>query len=387
MKNLSTKILIIILLVVAVLSGYNYFQRPFLKRFERQTEIVTDDEPNDPLQLTIADLSTKEKIQQLISAPVILGDDEASISAQLAWIAEHKPGFVTIFGSKLTAEQVRDFTVQLRTLSADYQPLVAVDHEGGTVQRLSGEGFTQLPSWRETCQLATEERQELFIQSAKELNQAGINIVFAPVVDVVRLGSFLGSRACLDQEVVISTAGDYIASFARYGILPVAKHFPGIGSLTSDPHFELDAVDLEPQDTLVFDEILTTFPNIGVMTTHAIVPGRTSGIPCSLSAVCLDRFPVNFPEVILFTDALEMRSAGLTENDEEVKELSAVALQAAAAGNQVLVFGETVTAKQLEQVIEVLAEEYLADENFRRQIDISLERVLELKLPQEGGNE
>lgn len=381
MKHLSTKLLILFLLIMAALSGYNYFQTPFLKRFQQVEEIVEDStEPEKDLAAIALDsLSTKEKVEQLISLPVVLGDEEASTAAQLAWLTKHQPGFIALFGDNITLTEASSFTDQLDALDLDYAPLVAVDHEGGSVQRLAGAGFTRLPSWRQSCELTAKERTTLYLESALELNQAGVQLVFAPVVDVARSGSFLGSRAC--ETEVVSTASDFITSMAQYGVLSVVKHFPGIGSLTSDPHFQLDTVELETKDTIVFDQLLDTFPNIGVMTTHVVVAGRTNGIPCSLSTVCLASFITNFPEAILFTDALEMTAAGLEEGLTEPKELTTVAVQALAAGNDVLVFGEKVDLKTIDSVLIALANKYELDDNFQRQVDMSVKKVLSVKMP------
>ncbi|MFH2118245.1 MAG: glycoside hydrolase family 3 N-terminal domain-containing protein, partial [Candidatus Paceibacterota bacterium] len=266
-------------------------------------------------------------------------------------------------------------------------PLVAVDHEGGVVQRLRGKGFTTLASWRQNCQTDSSSRVEEFSQSASELNRAGVQIVFAPVVDVARANSFLGSRACTGVDEIVSATQDYVTSFAQYGILPVIKHFPGIGSLTSDPHNQLDSVSLEAEDTSVFNQILSAFPNLGVMTTHVVVENKTAGKPCSLSALCLQSFPTNFPQALIFTDALEMASAGLELESnaatESSKPLSQRAQEALIAGNDVLVFGETINAEQITALVDDLAGRYESEKLFRNRIDEAVLKILALKLPRE----
>jgi beta-N-acetylhexosaminidase len=384
MRHFSTKILVFSLLVIALLSGYNYFKRPFLNRFAQFEAGLESQLPPtvvDPVQDAFDKLSAREKVLQMVSFPLVADSPEASVAAEVDWLAANRAGFVTLFGSALTVSEATEL-IDATRFPDGYAPLVAVDHEGGTVQRLSGTGFTRLPSWRSACQLTTTERSELFTTSAAELAKVGVQIVFAPVVDVARSGSFLGARACTSEDEIVAASTDYINSFARFGILPVLKHFPGIGSASSDLHFQLDTVSLEPADTLVFDRLLEVFPNIGVMSTHVVVTDVTAGTPCSLNATCLERFPLNFPEVLLFTDALEMRSASLTDGSTEVKSLPAVAIQAAAAGNNVLVFGEKVGITQIEEVVDALESRYESNENFRRQIDASVKKILSLKLPQ-----
>lgn len=395
MKNLSTKIIIFLLLIGAILSGYNYFKRPFLQRLAQNEQPAEQDQQLDPRQQALAELSNKEKIMQLIALPVVLDEATPSASAQLAWIEANDPGFVTLFGSNLSAETVTDFTSNLAKLSTAQKPLVAVDHEGGTVQRLRGKGFTALASWWQNCQTTSAARVEAFSQSASELNRAGVQIVFAPVVDVAHTGSFLGSRACSDPEEVVATAKDYITSFAQYGILPVIKHFPGIGSLTTDPHRELDSVSLTASDTAVFNQLLNNFPNLGVMTTYVAVEGKTDGKPCGLSALCLQSFPTNFPQALIFSDALEMKAAGseLTAasatqsakiaDDETTKSLSQRAQEALLAGNDVLVFGETTDPEQITNLVNDLTSRYESEKIFRNRIDQAVLKILTLKLPEE----
>lgn len=384
MQHWSTRILIIALLVVAILSGYNYFKRPFLKRFEdfqQQLEQATVEPVNaDPVQAAIDEMTTREKVLQLIDLPIVATAGEATVSAEIAWTESNRPGFVTIFGSSVGATASAQLVDSVR-FEEGLSPLVAVDHEGGTVQRLSGGEFTRLPSWRQACAMTSEARKEIFAQSAQELAAVGVQIVFAPDVDVAGSNSFLGSRACTDPDEIIASATDYITEFAQYGILSVVKHFPGIGSLTTDPHYELDSVSLTADDTIVFDRLITSFPNIGIMTTHVAVEGKTDGTPCSLNAPCLNSFLVNFPDLLLFTDALEMRSASLVQESEIVKTLPEIAVQAVLAGNDVLVFGEKVTPEQIEEVAESLASRYDENEVFQRRIDTSLRKILELKIP------
>lgn len=387
MKNSSTKILIIVLFILAVLSGYNYFQRPFLKFFtdkQPQNDLVFETIPEPTIsneESILAELSTEQKIWQLISLPVTLeNDQDASNSAEMEFIYEHQPGFVTIFGSRISIDTAKDFTKNLPVSDFGYAPLTAVDHEGGTVQRLSGEGFLDLPSWASVCQESTGERLSIFEQSARELRSAGINIVFAPVVDVPREGSFLKTRACDDQLASLDTAQDYIKSFGEQGILSVVKHYPGIGSLTKDLHFYSQEVYPGSQDTAPFERIFDAFPNIGVMSAHVIIPDRTDGLPCSLSEVCLDPFPVHFPDVIIFVDALEMESAITTDENGEEVSLSQTAKMAIEAGNDVLVFGEKVSYDDLSTLANFLIDQYDQDPAFQEKVDKSLLKILDLKI-------
>ncbi|MDO8303450.1 MAG: glycoside hydrolase family 3 N-terminal domain-containing protein, partial [Sedimentisphaerales bacterium] len=351
------------------------------ERFSQLEEQLATIDSKSPVETILSQMTARQKVLQLISFPVVLSDSEASVSAEVAWVQQNQPGFVTLFGSGLTASEVASFSAEVINPTGSYSPLIAVDHEGGTVQRLRGSGFTILPSWRQECATPSADRLALFAKSASELAAAGVQIVFAPVLDVAQAGSFLGTRACQDGEQAVAAATDYITSFGQYGILPVIKHFPGIGSITNDLHFEQDVVDLTPEDTAPFNTILSAFPNVGVMTTHVAVENRTNGVPCSLSATCLEVFPTNFPNALLFTDALEMASAAGQTGQAEPQSLPVVAVQAVTAGNDVLVFGERVNATTIETVINAVTAKYTNDKTFAEKVDASARKILMLKLP------
>ena len=390
MNNSSTRNIIIILFILVILSGYNFFQRPFLRYAEK---IRTQDEPiaeeileptKTPLQLELETLTPEEKIWQLIALPVSLSSiKESSIAGELQNISDSSPGFITVFGSKISMETMKGFSKSLPVSRGGYIPLVAVDHEGGTVQRLSGKGFISLPSWKEICQESTGKKLSLFEDSARELRSVGVNIVFAPVLDSPRTGSFLRSRACEDQTETLASAKNYIQAFGSQGILSVVKHYPGIGSVTKDLHFNQEEIYIESQDTAPFESIFKSFPNIGVMSAHTVITGRTESLPCSLSSICLDPFPIHFPQVVIFTDALEMKSAITTKENGEERSLSETALLAVMAGNDVLVFGEKVAYEVLQEIVVFLESIYEADQDFKEKVDFSVEKILNLKFPEE----
>lgn len=393
MKNLSTKFLILFLLALAILSGYNYFHTPFLDRFTppEGAEIQRELTREEFLEEQLVALSTTAKVRQLVSQPVTLGiatsSAQASESAiveisQESWTDETVPGFITLFGSDLSLETVAEFTQRVANAPVSFAPLVAVDHEGGSVQRLRGEGFSALPSWRQNCQTETAELRMMFARSATELRQAGIQIVFAPVLDVARSNSFLGGRACTTENEAVYVATEYITSFSASGILPVVKHFPGIGAATNDLHFRSDSVVLESQDTAPFSQILGMFPNVGLMTAHVVVQDKTDGVPCSLSATCLSQFSTHFPQALLFTDALEMVAASVEEGADAARTLPERAVLAVLAGNDVLVFGNTVRGEEIEEVVLAMETEYNENEAFRHRVDLSIKKVLQLKIPQ-----
>ena len=262
----------------------------------------------------------------------------------------------------------------------DYLPLIAVDHEGGLVQRLNGEGFTKLDAWQKVVNSYSNEQQKaVFNQSARELSEVGINIVFAPVVDLASSSAVLKTRAAADMDKTYLAASNFILQFAQNGVMAVIKHFPGIGSISKDPHNAASTITLDKNDTEIFSQLLNKFKNIGVMTTHVRLENKLSGQVCSLSEECLSKFTDTYPKVLLFTDDLTMKSAKAQGDSAQEKSLGQIAVEAIKAGNNVLVFGRGTNASSLEEVVVTLQKEYEDSESFRNKVNNSVAKILELK--------
>lgn len=213
-----------------------------------------------------------------------------------------------------TPEQVRTLTDYVRArLGVD--TLIAVDQEGGRVQRLSPKnGFTGWPSAKEIARCSADEQYHHARTMALALSEAGISINFAPCVDVDRnpespvIGS-LGRAYAHDPGAVAACAERLIRAHQECEVTCVLKHFPGHGSATSDSHFALPDIsntwnsqlDLSPYRQLLSD-------SVGVMTGHLIITSLDESLPASLSrrittGLLRDQLGFDGP---VFTDSLDM---------------------------------------------------------------------------------
>jgi beta-N-acetylhexosaminidase len=231
-------------------------------------------------------------------------------------VRDLRVGGVILFARNIESpEQVWELTrdLQREALAATGRPLLlAVDQEGGRVQRLKAP-FTLIPAARDLGATSTPaEVERLARQVARELALVGLNVNLAPVLDVAR------SPACpqwdraysSDPEIAASYAVAAIRGYLSGGIIPVAKHFPGLGDTLVDSHEILPlAQSGDPQrevDLLPFRQAVAAGVPM-VMTAHLAVP-EWEARPATLSPVALQvwlRRRLGFDGVII-TDDLEM---------------------------------------------------------------------------------
>lgn len=202
--------------------------------------------------------------------------------------------------------------------------LLAVDHEGGRVQRFR-EGFSKIPAMAKLWQVSGEDQNKAKALAkscgtlmALEVIAAGIDISFAPVLDVNGISDVIGDRAFHEQpEMVAKLAGAFIDGMNQVGMKATAKHFPGHGSVKEDSHVALP-VDSRTKDD-IFNHDLQPFSSLinaqkvaGVMPAHVIFPSvdnRAVGFsPYWLQDILRQQLQFNG---VIFSDDLSMHGASV----------------------------------------------------------------------------
>jgi beta-N-acetylhexosaminidase len=202
--------------------------------------------------------------------------------------------------------------------------LIAVDHEGGRVQRFVA-GFTRLPPMRALGRLydrdpalAANLAGAIGVVLAAELRARGVDFSFAPVLDIdFGASSVIGDRAFHTTAAgVTALAGGLVAGLARMGMGAVGKHFPGHGFVKADSHHEVpvderDLATIEANDLVPY-RALAGHGLAGVMPAHVIYP-RVDSRPAGFSPVWLKdvlRRRLGFDGMV-FSDDLSMEGASV----------------------------------------------------------------------------
>jgi len=174
---------------------------------------------------------------------------------------------------------------------ADRIPLLlAVDEEGGRVQRLRGV-LPTLPSAGAQSGDRIEVVEARALRHGEAMIDLGFTVNFAPVLDVGS-GPGIGDRSFGDVPADVTSYGmAVVRGMEQSGILPVVKHFPGHGAATADSHVELPQTaplaELRARDLQPFEEAIAS-SGAAVMVGHLDVPGLTGGLPASLSHQAID---------------------------------------------------------------------------------------------------
>ncbi len=269
-------------------------------------------------------------------------------------IKEPAVGGVILFSRNYESpEQITDLVAKIRALKSP-PVLIAVDHEGGRVQRFR-DGFSRIPAMRHIGHEYDEDPEEALRLArqagwliASELRAAGIDLCFAPCIDLDRgISEIIGDRAFHNKPEVV---GELAAAFSRglrsAGMAAVAKHFPGHGAVAADSHLKLPVDrrdygllldDMRPYDKLISNSLVA-----GVMIAH-IVYREMDSMPAGFSRYWIEnelRSRLGFGGAV-FCDDLTMKA---TEAYGSMRKRARLALDAGC--DMVLVCNDRRAAEQ-----------------------------------------
>ena len=201
--------------------------------------------------------------------------------------------------------------------------LIAVDHEGGRVQRFR-EGFTAIPAMGDILRHAKSEGESAALAHAcglalaVELKTLDIDFSFAPVLDINGVSQVIGDRAFADNaKDVMRLAASLIDGLKTANMPAIGKHFPGHGSVAPDSHVALplderDFDEIKQTDMVVFERLIERELLDGVMPAHVIY-NQVCAEPAGFSSRWLKQIlkkDVGFSGAV-FSDDLSMHGASV----------------------------------------------------------------------------
>ena len=227
--------------------------------------------------------------------------------------------FARNFSDRATLRRLCDEIHALR----DEPLLIAVDHEGGRVQRFRSDGFTALPSmrdlgvlWENNQQAAMRAATAVGYILAAELRACGVDLSFTPVLDLdYGVSKVIGDRAFHRRpEVVAMLARALIQGLGRAGMAACGKHFPGHGAVEADSHHEIPVDERSLEQIIEEDaapyEWLGDLVLPSVMPAHVIYP-KVDSAPAGFSPLWVKevlRQRLGYDGVV-FSDDLTMEGA------------------------------------------------------------------------------
>ena len=330
----------------------------------------------------IAEMTIEEKVGQLI----MVGFEGTQANEAIeTHIRERFVGGVVLFSRNIQSpKQTAELTNELQRLAsatAHQIPLfIGIDQEGGWVIRLR-DGATVLPG---NMALGATDSTELAERAgeitAVELAAVGVNLNFAPVMDVNNNlhNPVIGRRSFGESSELVSRLGvAYIRGLQRNGVLATAKHFPGHGDTTVDSHFDLPTVnhDLERIHALELQPFRAAIDAdvAAIMTAHIVYPALDANRPATLSPTILTdllRKQLRFDGLII-TDDMEMKAI-----DDRYRSGEAAVMAIEAGADIVMVLWTPV--KQIE-VFGALLSAVKSGRISQARLDQSVERILKSK--------
>lgn len=257
---------------------------------------------------------------ELPLGPLIVGIDGTSLDEPTAELLRQPAvGGVILFSRNYESpEQLRRLSGEIRALRSP-RLLMAVDQEGGRVQRFR-DGFTPLPPlgllgrWYASH---PDRARDLAYRHgrvmAAEVLGHGVDLSFAPVLDLDRGSSVIGDRSMAsDPAVVADLAAYYIAGMKDAGMRCCGKHFPGHGSVEADSHHQVVVDDRHLEaledDLSPFVELAASLDS--VMMAHVCYPARDASPAGYSRAWVIDtlRERLGFGGVVI-SDDLDMAGA------------------------------------------------------------------------------
>lgn len=338
----------------------------------------------DACEVAAADLSLPEQVGQLIMVGVTGELDSAEESA----IREHHFGSVILMGNDSSGTAgVKSRIEAIR--GAGGEVLIAVDQEGGQVQRLTGTGFDRIPSAAAQAEQGTEALTRNAETWGTQLREAGVHLTLAPVADVVPPEKATSNEpiGALDRgygntpEEVSENVVAFVTGMNRAGLGTSMKHFPNLGEVVGNTDF-----------TSVVRDDVTTADSPALAPYRAGIEGGASTVMVGTAIYTRidDSAPAAFSPKVVGILREDMGFDGVVISDDLGVAKAATDVPAGERGVRFVRAGGdlaiSVDADVASAMATGLVEAAQSDPELRRQVQRSAERVLTLKRQLQAGS-
>ena len=321
MKNKRFILLVIIILILAGCSSS--------KEEKKRNDTSGMSELDKRVEEQLEKMTLEEKIGQMM---IVFYNAPKMDNTLKSALTEVRPGGFILFSDNITTyEDTLQFIKEIKE-TANIPMFMSIDQEGGNVQRLytlKHDDVTYIPYMYNVGKVNDLElTKEVGRVIAEELRVFGINMDFAPVIDVYSNpdNKVIGNRSFGSNKELVAKHGYALASgLEENGIVPVYKHFPGHGNTATDSHYDLPVVDKTKEELMEVDlypfiEAIKNDAKV-IMIGHLAVPEITGdNTPASLSKKLITDFlknELNFNGLVV-TDALNMRALTNYYTKEEI---------------------------------------------------------------------
>jgi len=340
-----------------------------------------------PTALNAADTQAQEKptLRKMIAQMIMVGFNGSDPKTAKEAVSEAK--YQRFGGVMMLGKNISDKTNLMALTSAFKEAqegiFIAIDEEGGLVTRFkdkeSFETFISAQKVAKTLDLAAA--GELYGKMAQQLKDVGVNVNFAPVVDVLNPKStIIGSRGrafSADMDEVSLYASEFMRASQSRGVIAAMKHFPGHGNVEADSHTakvmieNFDYGELKPY----FDAVRKNEAKM-IMVGHIYLMQRDAELPASLSPAVIDgllRGELKFDGVVISDDML---MGGLKDFTLQEKVINFIN-----AGGDVMLFSDYKIdgRRTAELVTQLVVDAGGAKQRPKERIEESYERIMKLK--------
>lgn len=301
--------------------------------------------PSVDVEAILSQMSVEEKIGQMFMVSL----DGTALNEETAeYLAARHIGNVILFGKNMAGrEQISALNTQIQQTirqATGIPPLIGIDQEGGTVTRIT-DGATIFPGNMAVAATGDPKNAYLLGEAmGAELYALGINVNFAPVLDVNSNpdNPVIGVRSYSDDPALVGRFGCQMAAGLRsQSVLACGKHFPGHGDTSTDSHLDLPVLNrseasLRNTELVSFQKAIDQGIDM-IMTTHIIFPAfESEQLPATMSEAILTgllREQMGFHGLII-TDGMRMKA--ITEHFGTAE----ASLAAAQAGADLILTGD-----------------------------------------------